>query len=429
MKQNKWTKILVAAGCCALATGAGVINLTSTAKAEDIYFQGVNVNSFEVLPEAEVRVVPSGTKEDTGIRFVSSMNSTTYNDLEALETDGAKVDYGMLIVPRDYLNAEGKGEVTEETVFGTGAVYCTEEADHDTTCTKTHIAKAEAETMTVNGTTAEFKGSLINIKTGNVHREFVGVAYVKYTSADDTTVDYQFATADNARSMTYLAQRAVQNKHEQADLLNDTYIQPLVDSGVQFKYTVEHYLPNEDGTYNETATKTEEELYADLNASVSATNIAKVDNTYGAYATYKMLNESGEKPTDIVYANGKTVLKCYYEKVNTTLFSASAGADSDEVKLLKTTNTDSSVWGRTSSADLVTDTVDGVEKQVLKITSADPNRDRDTVLDLQVLKERMDDAAALNWDYITIKMKLTAEFVAGCAGFDLTELEELGLLE
>ena len=69
MKTNKWTKILVATGCCVFAMGAGFMNLTATAKAEDKTLGGVTVSSFAMDDGAWVR--KDTTKETTGLRFVA----------------------------------------------------------------------------------------------------------------------------------------------------------------------------------------------------------------------------------------------------------------------------------------------------------------------------------------------------------------------
>ncbi|MBR2160224.1 MAG: hypothetical protein IJ938_02800, partial [Clostridia bacterium] len=169
MKTNKWTKILVATGCCVFAMGAGFMNLTATAKAEDKTLGGVTVSSFAMDDGAWVR--KDTTKETTGLRFVARMAKTSYDSLEALEANGASVDYGMLIVPADY-----SAELTEETVFGASASYCLEEktATHTATCNKKHITQVLAEKLAIDGEEAVLRGALVNLKSQNVNREFVG---------------------------------------------------------------------------------------------------------------------------------------------------------------------------------------------------------------------------------------------------------------
>lgn len=326
MKIRKSIAILAALGCMHITGGVLAAHPRKLAAAEALSF----VSDFQMQYGASVRFGTTDGKD--GIRFTAEMSADSYNALEALQTDeSVAVNYGMLIVPADY-GREGsstyKAPLTKDTIFGTNALYtlvdCTPEADNDgCDCGKTHIASVEYETLG-GGDKKVVRGSLVDLKTYNRMREFVGVGYIEYVNG--TTTQYILAEhaksedgtgesdiENNTRSMSYVAQLAIEDdKDDENDTLYKTYVQPFL--ATEYKYTVYHYLPDSDGEYGVPVVET---AYATLGASVTAKHIVEssLENKaeYLDFTGYT-LDETHENAVleSTVYANGNTELHCYY---------------------------------------------------------------------------------------------------------------------
>ncbi len=331
MKKNKVIGLLATISCTlALAGGLSVNSASATGKTVD----GVDVSSFAMEEGASARF--GALDGQNGIRFTAHMDKDKYEALESKESDTVKVNYGMLIVPADIVTDHG--DLTPASVFGaTGATYstapdcdATDKATVCGTCQKVHIASITYDVMSdVNKTDGlvDLRGSLVGIKESNINREMAGIAYIEYDN--NGTKSYTFANdlADNERSMTYVAQVAIKNGNDDANkTLYNTYVKPLANNN--YKYTVNHYLPTgTDGAYEFKGTET---LSGKLSDNVTATNIFKstlADRTnYKAYADYSFDTTKGVV-SDILYANGRTVLNCYYKVSDKVLWSASDAED------------------------------------------------------------------------------------------------------
>ena len=417
MKKNKIIGLLATFGCAAVVAGAGLV-LPVTAKAEEI--GGVTIKStstesprsFVMQEGAGVRYQTDGV--DNGIRFKADLTTAAYNELEKIdnESEAITVKYGMLIVPYDYVKTT---DWDAETVLkGTNTVYgfdCTlDEGDDTCTCQKTHVTGVEMDTLAVSGDKATLVGSIVNILAGNENREFVGMAYIEYDSGTETT--YAFAdyygndVMNNARSMTYVAQLYLQDeKKDETHELYQNYVKPL--EGKEFKYTVEHYLPTgENGAYE--LAKTQKDNWGKINQSVSAANIAKVyGEDYKDYATATMNNTDNALVSAPLFANGRTVLKCYYQKVETTLFKGS-----EEYGLLEAANSDNAGYNRQSKVELADDP-DGGSNQVAKIEMTDTYTWGDGLLDMNFDSTKLETATDGNWDYLTVRMYMQADYEKG----------------
>ncbi|MBE7087235.1 MAG: hypothetical protein E7369_02925 [Clostridiales bacterium] len=275
-----------------------------------------NVTSFEMHEGASVR-----TKTVTGIRFKGLLSESDYTTLEGLESDGSKVSYGLLIAPKDYVDAV---PLTVSTVFGAEAHYGYYVMDEDGELSQesvggeTIIVNIPYETLTANTEGQyEVRGTLTEIKDKNIAREFVGLAYIAYTPNGGET-EYLMANynggdvANNSRSIAYIAQD-LSEKSNDADfikLMKDMYLDKVSD--VDTNYTVQSYV-------GETLVKTES-FSAKIGETVTATD---------AQLTGFELDQENSVVSGVAYANDKLVLKCVYNQVDTELYQVANGGFED----------------------------------------------------------------------------------------------------
>ncbi len=427
MKKTKFITLLAAVGCVAVSAGVASINL-KTASADSI--GGVTVNDFAMEYGASVRFNAADGKN--GIRFTAGMSEDTYTKLEALEsTAGVEVNYGMVIVPWDMVK---KNALTKQNVFG--GVYnvtdCTPNGD-ECTCGKTHIASMHSGEMTPSDGGRVFRGSLVDLYETNEMRDFVGLGYVEYKNGNQTAylmADYakekdgtgEANVKNNTRSMTYVAQLAIEEGVEDGNqILYNTYVKKYAESGKQYAYTINHYLPTgEEGAYELAET---EKLYDTLNSTVTAKNIAKSTLAnkaqYASYATYGFDNEQGATSSTL-YANGKTVLNCYYKAADTTLWSAT---DADDVALLTEVNGASEMPATMTEAGVYAKS--GVsyagEDNVYQITKyKDPNSNEYMAgsLFLNLDSTKLSAAESANWDYLTFRIAIAVEDAYYCMNYN-----------
>lgn len=414
MKKQKVIGLLVSLGCCAIATGVGVSKLSASAATT---LGGVDVSSFRMGYGASVRFTADDGKN--GIRFSATLADKAYADLEALT---GEVNYGMLIVPADIVSGK---PLTKENVFGTSAQYtlvadCNPDGE-ECTCGKEHIISVKyAKLADANATDGvkNLRGSIVDILPTNLNREFVGLGYIEYkngTATDYVLAENAFAvdknkqpiegTADqknNTRSMTYVAQLAIEAGDDDEDnTLQTDYVAPLLAN--DYAYTVNHYLPTgESGAY---VLEETERLYGKLGTPVAATNIAKssLENRaeYVSYATYSFDSAKGAV-SGTLYANEKTVLNCYYQESDTTLWSAS---DSDDVDLLTQANTYNNDTSDGWSVETV-DSYEGSGKAVKMIEQNNTNKYGAGRLRLKLDSKKLAVAENANWDYLNFRMRI-----------------------
>lgn len=417
-KRKNFIKVLATLGVSALVAGAGVSTLSAGATAEKTV-AGKGVDSFQMVYGASVRC---GDGVENGIRFSATISDDEYKTLEKLEeTSGVSVNYGVLIVPADLFN---ETNLTEENIFQ-NQQYCLEGCESG--CSKTHLATVEYEKLANDSSTdgrMNLRGSLIQIQSDNINREFVGLAYIEYNTA--TTSEYEFANyalpvdennnpieegtrelANTTRSMTYVAQRAIVKNEVDAttaQTLETDYIAPLANNN--YKYFVRHHLSAN--------TVVEETCYGKLNSAVTAQHIAKTNPTeYSHYATYGASSDSNT--SDIVYANGRTVLNYYYVARDTVLFDGDNPTDFANLKVAF--DKSSSVGVLSNDTDTTTEEIDaisykdknGVEKSGLtKIVLDGENETYGSgYLKMALADEKIDDANSANWDYLTVTMCVT----------------------
>ena len=279
-----------------------------TAKAED----SLTYASFTMEEGAAVRLVDGSN----GLRFSAEISEMEY---AALNDAGAR--FGMLIVANDIIGGNA-ANLTEETVFGKNpSFYFTNEEGGDTS--KPAMLNVTASCQNIDeDTNVEICGSIVNIKTGNLTRPFVGVAYVAIPSASETVInedgttekvvtdyEYHFAPyygddmANNTRCMYYVAQKAIEAGNNAA-VLQTNYIEAFASraEGKLYKYNVVHHYIAANG-----AETTETEVQGGaLNATIGAQAKSKTGYVYDMERT-----ASADK--GLVYAAGMQTLHIYYK--------------------------------------------------------------------------------------------------------------------
>ena len=303
-----------------IVCGLGFLTLPKRVASADV---GTTIKDFQMEYGASVRIGEKDGKD--GIRFTATLPTSVYESLEKLETDNVSVAYGMLIIPADYTQESSKtytAPLSKETLFGENAKYtradCTPNiGDNTCTCQKRHISYVESQTLTGTSDTKFLSGSLVDLKEGNRMRAFVGLGYIEYKAngiseyflaenAKNKDGTGEANIENNTRSMSYVAQLAIADgKDDTSNTLYTQYVQPFEDKS--YKYEVHHYLPDQSEAIVQT-------LYAPLGEEVTANHIAETEE-YAQYSGYTLDKENeNAHMQDIVYANGKTVLRCYYTK-------------------------------------------------------------------------------------------------------------------
>ena len=324
--KNKKTLISVLATvlCCSALAAVGTI----AASADTV--GTVDASSFAMVRGASVRIGDGTTENPYGIRFTATMDTTAYANLEKLEeTAGVSVNYGMIILPYDKLPANSSN--LKDVFFGASSNFCFEESGHLDTCEKYHVK--EVKTAELNTASEDYpnkavlKGSLTNVLNENRTRPFVGVGYIEHD--DNGTKTYVIADYDdddiqnNVSSMTYVAQKAVEDTEEDAPTddekktLTASYITPYANK--KAKYTVNEYILNDAGEVVSQNTRTAE---AAFNKAVTYAYDTTLDTDFNKSLKSYIVSQNKGLLTSNVYANNKTELNVYYSKTISDLSSA-----------------------------------------------------------------------------------------------------------
>lgn len=289
-----------------LGTSIGAIATAIPAKAAD-------APVFNMVGGASVRIGDGTADNPYGLRFAATMSESEYTALEKTETANLSVNYGMVVLPYNWV----ENETDLKTVL---TKYCYESPSHDLNCEKDHAVQIRTSKLETGN--AEFSGkavmigSLTDFYDDNRTRPFVGIGYIEWDNAGSKT--YQLAAYPDGniencvRSMTYVAQLAQDDTTanaptgDQKKALETAYITPYASK--QTNYTVEEYLYGKDGTATlvNTLTRT-----ATFNGTVDyAYDETNVGANYVSLAKY--LRTGDGVLSSKVYANGNTVLKAYY---------------------------------------------------------------------------------------------------------------------
>lgn len=258
----------------------------------------VGFEDFAMENGAAVRV---NGDEVNGLRFSAEMSADTYNSLKA---QGAT--FGIVIVPRDYIT-EGY-ELTAANLFGANAKYsATATVGASQTVRRMLLLDNLTPSNRDSDSNYELYGAITDILNSNLTREFVGVAYA-YVNGEYIVASYYGNDMDNnARSIYYVAQRAVDandNASKVQEKYIDTYNQLVEDAGKTYNvgYTVNHIRTRKGVMEVET-----ENLTGVLNSTVE---IAAKE--YDGFA----LTSGVAGVTIKLYANKPNVVDFYYKDIS-----------------------------------------------------------------------------------------------------------------
>ena len=245
-----------------------------------------------------------------GIRFIAEMDTNAYAELEKSYFE---VKYGIAVIPKDYAETAGFA-ITKANLFGDSAVYVTDMSAND-------AIKSGKRVMFIGESNSlyEYEGKSIisvamtNIITSNLTREFIGTPYIAYKATETDAYTYELGSyygndiANNTRSMTYLAQKAIETGKDVNGNLYTTYVQPA--ETISAKYEVNYYFANGKGDYvkENALSKT---LIANINSVV---DVQSINLPWTIKEEAFTLNESLSNLNAKVYANGKTVVNLYYD--------------------------------------------------------------------------------------------------------------------
>ena len=322
MKKNMKNKAIIA--CLAVGLTFSVAGAVGTVSASaDVTSTPANTPdtvAFEMADGASVRM--SDEVKKNGIRWEINMPKAEYEALEANATY-SDVSYGVLIAPIDY---HTNNPLTPASVFGygEGAVKVYDWADANGNYVGgagyTRIINHTSGELvsTTENATPHFYGSIVNVKDGsgedqvnNLNREFVAVGYISYTVSATGETHYVFAEEnDNVRSMTYIAQKAIEDTSAKAPtpaqktMLENKYVKPFL--GQQVDVTVKHICVENDV---ETEITTETIQDVDFNSTISSKDYNNKEVYGGKY--YKHLSANDDEY--VAYANNKGEVKVYYK--------------------------------------------------------------------------------------------------------------------
>ena len=411
--KNKILGLLAGIACVTLGAGVGA-SVMASANTDMTIGNGTSAASFRMDYGASVRFNKEDTTDDKiGIRFSATLNKNQYTELEKLEG----VNYGMIIVPQDIA---ATNPLTKANLFGDAATYCLKtpksvDAENGCDCPKQHAASVEYPTLAAvkgNDTVMQLRGSLVDIKAGNLNREFVGLGYIEYGNEyvlaqpayeENTTENPD--VKNNTRSMAHVAQLAIEDgQDDENNTLYNAYLKGFIDSNTQFKYTVNHYLPGETADTYEVKTET---LYAALGEEVSAThvkegNVADVDGS--AYRLHEITSKGN--PSGKVYASGRTVLNAYYAPIDTSFKNVVNNADYFLMGANKTLTGATTKWHEdTSALNLNGET----KKGVVQITTTAADQYTAGKFRMAFKATEYEKAVANGWAFIKLHMYIVAD--------------------
>ncbi len=304
-------KILAAfltASVCAV--GLGVAKLHSDAQSANIAEQVTFVMEEGAAARYNLNLSETERYAYGGLRFFANISAA---DLQKLQNAYSALSFGVFIAPYEYVQ---ETPFTVENLFGEQAKYYWTEDNSPATGSALQSGKAQIvhhkTALKADGENYLARGSLVDILTENIDREFIGLAYFSYNL--DGVTKYRLAeyagdkAENNARSIAYVAQLAQDGDEtkEVKDWLNEYYISLVTDKTE--RYTVEHYVE----TYGGYELK-------ELETVTTATIDDLVTVTPKNYDGFVF--DSGNAKNALsgkVYANGRLTLKAYYSAVESS---------------------------------------------------------------------------------------------------------------
>ena len=301
----------LAIGLLGLAFSALKAPVTTYAEGESV----IDTVSAQMEYGASVRMPSAGSSYDQiGIRFSMTMSDADYSKLKQ-ETGEDKTysetAFGIFVAPKSYYDIH---KIDDETSLTTYYYWNAQ----DETADKARILNLESETLNKSALTEtrRFDGAVVNMLADNLLKEYIGIGYIRYVENGET--HYKFAEQnDNVRSMVYVAQHAIEAGEDTNGLLDEYYLTAAI-TDTETTYVCEYYLQNGDEYV-----KSDADSYK-LTANVNAT-VEETPKEISGYA-FDETNQNNILSSR-VYANGKTVLKLYYERRKPFEYNNSLTAD------------------------------------------------------------------------------------------------------
>ena len=309
MKRMIKQLLLTFAFVCSLVLGFVFLTPTNTpisaSAATTLNSRVIGETGFFIEQGAAVRVKSTST-ETNGLRYTVGLDRVLYEKNMAEGSGVEDIVFGILIAP-----ATDKYVLNQATVFGIGGEKLYDWAVKDQngdwiyTGDKTRIINLESKKLfEVVGKPKDayyFQGSVVNIQDQNLTSEFRGVGYILYTK-DGVRCCEMVSDDTHVRSITYVAQKAIDDGNSNSAWLKTNYIDKATVR--TWNYTTENYLEQEDGSF-EKDSKVETKS-GELGATVTAGTAPTFSGLYYDPA-YDLGVSSGQ-----VLANNKLVLKRYY---------------------------------------------------------------------------------------------------------------------
>ncbi len=319
--KNVWLTSFLAAAF--MAAGAGVATANTVDASAD---NSVTAESVGLVMDKGAGVRLGTADGNNGIRFVLTMNKSEYSALmDKVGTDEgdlySDISFGMIITKSEYVSDAKELSVenlfdldTTDGVNNTKFEWMPEGADENWTVSEGKLLVVN-QTFGHLGTAEDYENdyvgfaSLVELHEYNLTQEFIGRGYMKYTTANGTVnyrmADYyQDSRQNNVRSMTYVAQKAVEDPEmaNHVETLKSLYITHSAVVAEEVSVTVKHHKVDVHGNENvETQTLTGKKI----GETVTATPLTDEAWIY---------DETRSTASGVAYANDKTVLDLYYDQ-------------------------------------------------------------------------------------------------------------------
>lgn len=407
-KSLKKTVVVMAALALSTAT-AGICELGSLSAKADVN----PLTSVSMVEGASVRVGDIDADKGNGMRFTMQMAKSDYETLMTGESYSEQ-EFGIIIVP----NTTAYEDVSYDTVFGAGKKYdwavWQDNGDGSGQWVYTGTADDQYSQIMLYSFDEMYNYTLQGESENNVYvrgtiskiqkavDEYRGIGYVKYLDGDEQK---SLFLDGEVRSMTYVAQRTIENDPENTEWLKTNYVDDYVRDGEQETATTvtqEYYYEQSNGQYviksEETeviSTVDEDSIY--INDEVSADSSHKSGYVY--YPEHGDSVQSGK-----AYANGRLTLKSYYK-----LFDVANVID--DVSLIKAKRTNYSADAHASL------TVAEYGEKVSDRLNSDISRNAQYKIDLPKKANALGDASvALNFSSEFMSKSALREMIA--EGYD-----------
>ena len=368
MKTIKLRKLLVVVmmALTLMATVGFVSTLKTSADTVPYTVEQVvnaETGSFKMATGASVK--NSGEAKTAGIRYAVTLSREHYHGLKASVVAGTyeSVNFGVFILPKAYNDVYA----VRDYAFGDDVKYNWAVMNAETGEWEYTAENGKAQIFNLVGDgmayyedlgAMAFCGSVVDMLPENMGRELVGVGYIAYTVDGKTSYVFTDASQEqsNTRTMAYVAQVAIAKGAENPTWLFDTYVQPVIDLGLTFEYSIEYYFGNQKGEYALAEGKT---------VVLEGLPNETVTVTPSEIAGYTVDSEKSILSGAVLALDGALTLKCYYKQDTLNVVT------NEEVQLVEVNETPTldllSVYGYDISDYTVTATLTAQNGRVVSV--------------------------------------------------------------